>query len=186
MRDCVLLVDVFDDFAHEDGGRLLESFRSRFPSLHALVRDARERELPLVYANDSKGVFDGDARAIVARAAGGPAGESMAQLAPASGDRFVLKPRYSAFDSTPLDLILEQLRVERILLAGMSTEGCVAQTAIAGKEHGYKITVVSSACATVDPELEEIALAYLVRVVGARLASRLAEAATPATGSLQD
>jgi hypothetical protein len=52
----------------------------------------------------------------------------------------------------------------------MSTEGCVAQTAIAGKEEGYKVTGVPSACATVHPELERIALAYIERVVGVRLA----------------
>jgi nicotinamidase-related amidase len=48
----------------------------------------------------------------------------------------------------------------------MTTEGCVAQTAIAAKAEGYKVTVAPSACATVDPELESIALAYLERVVG--------------------
>jgi nicotinamidase-related amidase len=52
----------------------------------------------------------------------------------------------------------------------MSTEGCVAQTAIAAKEEGLKVTVVPAACATVDGELERIALAYLERVVGVLLA----------------
>ena len=82
----------------------------------------------------------------------------------------MIKPRYSAFDSTPLALILRELGIERIVLAGMTTEGCVAQTAIAGKEEGYKVTVVPPACATIHPELESIALAYLERVVGVRLA----------------
>ena len=179
MRDCLLLVDVFNDFGHEDAGSLLESFRSRFQDLHALVEDARARDIPLIYANDSAGVFDGEARTIIERAVAGPAGEYAAQIVPMGGDRFVIKPRYSAFDSTPLELILERLRVERILLAGMSTEGCVAQTAIAARERGYKVTVVKSACATVDPESEEIALAYLIRVVGARVTERLTDSAAP-------
>jgi nicotinamidase-related amidase len=176
MRDCLLLVDVFGDFSHEDGDALLESFQARFPELEALVRDARRLELPVIYANDSFGVFDGDMRAIVDRALRGPAGEQIGQIAPRRGDRFVVKPRYSAFDYTPLALILEHLGVERILLAGMSTEGCVAQTAIAAKEEGYKVTVVESACSTVDPALEETALAYLRHVVGARLATAVQSA----------
>ena len=177
MRDCLLLVDVFNDFAHEDAGSLFDSFRSRFHDLRTLVEHARERDIPLIYANDSAGVFDGEARTIINRAVAGPAGEYAAQIVPMGVDRFVIKPRYSAFDSTPLELILEELRIERILLAGMSTEGCVAQTAIAARERGYKVTVVKSACATVDPEVEEIALAYLLRVVGAHVTVRLTDSA---------
>ena len=92
------------------------------------------------------------------------------QIAPRREDRFVLKPRYSAFDHTPLELILDQLEIERIFVAGMTTEGCVAQTAIDARELGYKVTVVTSACCTIDLEVEDIALAYLERVVGVRLA----------------
>jgi ferritin-like metal-binding protein YciE len=61
---------------------------------------------------------------------------------PRPDDRLAVKPRYSAFDSTPLALNLRELAIERIVLAGMSTEGCVAQTAIASKEEGFKVTVV--------------------------------------------
>jgi len=166
MRDCLLLVDVFNDFAHKDGARLLASFESRLPALRNLLNTARLAQIPVIYANDSADVFDGDAGAIVERARSGGAGSAAAEIQPVPGDRFVVKPRYSAFDSTPLALILEQLEVERILLAGSSTEGCVAQTAIAAREHGYKVTVVPAACATVAHELEQIALAYLTRVVG--------------------
>ncbi|MBA3561962.1 MAG: isochorismatase family protein, partial [Actinobacteria bacterium] len=45
-------------------------------------------------------------------------------VSPRRGERFVVKPRYSAFDHTPLELILEALECQRLLLAGMTTEGC--------------------------------------------------------------
>ncbi len=171
MRDCLVLVDVFDDFGHEDGDALLASFASRLESLRALVEAARERRIPVVYANGTGGRFDGDVRAVVARARAGPAGARIDTIAPVEGERFVMKPRYSAFDSTPLALILRELETERIVIAGMATEGCVAQTAIAGKEEGYKVTVVPSACATIHPDLEGIALAYLERVAGVLLSA---------------
>jgi nicotinamidase-related amidase len=171
MRDCLLLVDVFNDFRHDDGRRLAASFRERAPALRRLLHGFRLRGEPVIFANDAGGVFDGNARAIVERALQGAAGPCMADVAPEPGESFVVKPRYSAFDSTPLAVILADLEVERIVLAGMSTEGCVAQTAIAAREAGYKTTVVPEACATVDPELEGIALAYLERVVGVRLSA---------------
>ena len=93
----------------------------------------------------------------------------MAAIAPQEGDRFVVKPRYSAFDHTPLELILRELEIERILLAGAATEGCVVQTAIDGRELGFKISVLVDACASPNERLEQIALAYLEEVVAARL-----------------
>jgi nicotinamidase-related amidase len=99
----------------------------------------------------------------------GLGGDLVEAVAPQDGDRFVVKPRYSAFDHTPLDIILRELEVERILLAGTATEGCVVQTAIDAREQGFKVTVLAGACATNDPRLETIALEYLEEVVGARL-----------------
>jgi nicotinamidase-related amidase len=112
----------------------------------------------------------GDAPGYVADVrANGLAGELIVEVAPRAGEPFVFKPRYSAFDATPLEILLERLEVERILLAGNATEMCVTQTAIAARELGLKVTVLADCCATLDPELEQIALTYLERVVGARL-----------------
>jgi nicotinamidase-related amidase len=171
MRDALLLVDVVNHFRHADGERLLASFRARHGMLVHALREARAAGVPVVYANDVFDVWDGDGPGLVRRAvAHGLGGGLVARIAPQPGERFVAKPRYSAFDSTPLELILRSLETERILLAGAATEGCVAQTAIAAKEEGLKVTVVPAACATVDPELERIALAYLERIVGVLLA----------------
>jgi nicotinamidase-related amidase len=165
VRDCVLLADVFNDFAHDDGERLLRSFRDAVDGVHDLLSWARGRGTPVVFANDAFGHWS-DAPAIVERARRGPGGPLVDRIRPASGEPFVVKPRYSAFDHTPLPMLLEQLQVERLLLGGMSTERCVAQTAIDAREEGLKVTVVTSACAAVDPKLAEIALTYLAEVAG--------------------
>ena len=166
MKDALLLVDVVNDFRHEDGEALLSSFRARQPRLVDRLEQARGT-LPVVYANDDWGRWDGDAPRMVRDAVtNGLGGELVAQVAPRPGEPVVLKPRYSAFDSTPLAILLEQLGVERILLAGMATEMCVTQSAIAARELGYKVSVLADACACVDERLEQIALEYLGDVAG--------------------
>jgi nicotinamidase-related amidase len=95
----------------------------------------------------------------------------MDAVAPEPGDAFLCKPRYSAFDHTPLDLLLRELEVQRLLLAGTATERCVAQTAIDGRELGYQITVQADACSAVEAGNAEVALRYLERVVGVRIRS---------------
>lgn len=81
----------------------------------------------------------------------------------------MIKPHYSAFDHTPLELLLRELEVERLLLASAATEMCVAQTAIAARERGFKVSVLVDACATADERMERVSLDYLENVVGAGL-----------------
>ena len=59
--------------------------------------------------------------------------------------------------------------MERLLLAGASTEGCVAQTAIDARELGFKVSVLADACATLDERIERVALEYLEAVAGVRI-----------------
>ena len=167
MRDALVLVDVVQTFEHEDGDRLLESFRSRHEGFVAALERARGDDVPVVYANDNFDVWDGDAPRLVRSALEGRGGELVEAIAPREGETFVVKSRYSAFDHTPLELILRELEVERLLVGGMSTEGCVAQTTIDARELGFKITVLAHACATVDERIEQVALEYLEKVAGA-------------------
>ena len=169
MRDALLLVDVINAFDHEDGARLLESFRARHEGVVRALDHARDARLPVIYANDNVGVWDGDAPGLVRRALAGPGGDLVEPIAPREGDLVVIKPRYSAFDHTPLELLLRELEVERLLLAGTATEMCVVQTAIAARERGFKVSVLVDACATVDERMERISLDYVENVVGVRL-----------------
>lgn len=167
--DALLLVDVFDDFRHEDGAALLRSFREAQPHMVEALEDARAAGTPVVYANDTRGWWHGDRDLLLERARRGRGGALMESLAPTGDDRFVVKPRYSAFDLTPLELILGELGVTRLLLAGATTEMCVAQTAIAARERELQVTLLLDACAHIDGEDARIAVAYLERVVGVRV-----------------
>ena len=161
-----MLIDVISDFEHEDGGALLASFRERLPAMREVLARAREQEVPVVYVNDHHGRWDGDSRGLLEEALGGHGGDVTAELAPRPGDPFLLKPRYSAFDHTALELLLRELDVERLLLAGGATEACIVQSGIDARELGFKVTILAEACATIDRELEEISLRYAREVAG--------------------
>jgi nicotinamidase-related amidase len=134
-----------------------------------VIAAARLAGIPIVYVNDQLERWDADAPRLVSSALARPGGEVLAALAPEPGDHFVLKPRYSAFDHTALALLLEKLEVERILLIGSATEGCVVQTGIDAREAGFKVTIIANACATNDSALAEIALRYAEEVGGMRI-----------------
>ncbi|HWJ32122.1 MAG TPA: isochorismatase family protein, partial [Gaiellaceae bacterium] len=89
-----------------------------------------------------------------------------AAATPHPTEPLLIKPRYSAFDHTPLELLLRDLNAERILLVGGSTEGCIVQSGIDARELGFKVTILTSGCLTVDEAREEIALRYAREVAG--------------------
>jgi nicotinamidase-related amidase len=175
VNDALLVVDVVTTFRHDDGDALLASFRQRLETMTGALSGARaDRGLPLLYVNDAHGDWTGDAPAFVRRAIEeGEGGDVVEALAPRDGEPFLFKGRYSVFDSTPLALVLGSLEIERVLLMGASTEGCIVQSAIDGRELGLKVTILTEACATADESLEQVALAYAERVGGCRLAAGL-------------
>jgi nicotinamidase-related amidase len=167
--DALLVVDVLNDFDHDDGDKLLESFRQRSQAMQDVIASARQAGVPLVYVNDDFGRWDSDLPQLVADVAAGRGGDVVRPLLPDKGERVLLKHRYSAFDHTALDLLLGSLEVERVVLVGSATEGCVVQTAIDAREHGLKASIIAGACATTDAELERTALRYAADVGGIRV-----------------
>ncbi len=170
MAKALLLVDVIEDFRHEDGERLLASFRERHPALRRTLEEARARGMPIVYANDDVGTWTSDAPELVRRAIeGGKAGDLVAEVAPREDEAVVLKPRYSGFDATPLETLLREREVDELVVAGTATEMCVFQTVTDALRLGFRAAVQADACATVDEENERLALLYLERVLAVPL-----------------
>ena len=169
MRDALVVIDLLQRFDHEDGDALLASLRARLPGLVGALDRARAAGMPVLDVNDLDGRWDSNAPALVRDALDGPGGDVLAEVAPREGDRMLLKPRYSIFDHTPLVVLLRELEIERLLLAGAATEMCVVQSAIDARELGFKVSILAGACATTDPELERLAFEYAERVVGVRV-----------------
>ena len=167
--DALLVVDVLADFDHADSESLLASFRERGAAMASAIASAREAGVPVIYVNDDRDRWDSDAPALAREAVDGPGGDVVRPLLPQDGDRILLKHRYSAFDHTPLELLLETESIRRVLLVGASTEGCVVQTALDARELGLKATILSDACATANGELEQVALRYAEDVGGIRV-----------------
>jgi nicotinamidase-related amidase len=168
--DALVLVDVLANFGHEDGDAMFAAFRDAHGGIVAAIASARAAGIPVVYANDDFGTWSGDRGRVLHEARRRcPEPALIDAIAPDTDDAFLCKPRYSAFDHTPLDLLLREREVRRLLLAGTATEMCVAQSAIDGRELGYQITLLPDACAAVDTGNADVALRYLEHVVGVRL-----------------
>lgn len=167
--DTLLVVDVLQNFDHDDAESLLASFGARGSAIAQAIAMAREAGVPVIYVNDDRDRWDSDALALAREAAEGRGGEIIRGLLPRPGDHVLLKHRYSAFDHTALELLLGDESAERVVIVGAATEGCVVQTALDAREHGLKATILADACATTDERLEETSLRYAQDVGGIRV-----------------
>jgi nicotinamidase-related amidase len=165
----LLIVDVINDFRFEEGRATLEAALPMAERIRALKRRARRAAVPSIYVNDNFGRWRSDFRSLVARClrAGSRASRVAKSLRPHGTDYFVLKPRHSAFFSTPLELLLEHLGARSLILTGLLTDSCILFTAQDAYLRGYKIVVPHDCVCARTPQDQRRALDHLRRALKA-------------------
>jgi nicotinamidase-related amidase len=146
-------------------------------SLRAAQRTARLKArlahagIPALYANDNFGHWEAEFSAIVdaCRKVPGPAAEIANVLAPASGDRSILKPRHSAFYGTPLEFMLEAMGTRQLILTGVSADSCIMFTAHDAYVREFKLWIPADCVASDKPAHTRAALVHMQRVLRARI-----------------
>lgn len=67
------------------------------------------------------------------------------QVAPIGDERVILKKYASAFFGTDLETELTTHRVDTLVIAGVTTSGCIRATAVDSLQHGYRTIVPADA-----------------------------------------
>lgn len=70
------------------------------------------------------------------------------RIAPVGDERVILKKYASAFFGTDLETELTTHRVDTLVIAGVTTSGCVRATAVDSLQHGYRTIVPADAVVT--------------------------------------
>lgn len=92
--------------------------------------------------------------------AGTPGTEVAAPFAELA-DRTLVKRVQDAFETKELDKILAQLNVGTLRIVGLDTNYCVAKTALAARQRGYKVEIFKHGVLSADPKKAEKTLAML-------------------------
>lgn len=75
-------------------------------------------------------------------------------LAPQPGDHVMVKPRFSAFFGTKLDLALRRLGVGTVVLIGTTTPNCIRTTCYDALSLDYNAVVVEDCTSSRTPEVQ--------------------------------
>ncbi len=85
-------------------------------------------------------------------------------LKPEPGELVLNKKTMGAFGSTGIDTNLKAMGVETVVVVGVSTNNCVAMTAMEACDHQYGVVVVSDATGTDSDEMQQATLTMLNRL----------------------
>lgn len=167
----LLLIDVLNDLEFDGGAQLLTPALAMADTLRVLKQRAAAAGVPCVYVNDNFGRWRSSTEQLVAhhRDSGKRGSAVVQRLLPAAEDYFVLKPKHSGFYATPLEVLLEHLGARRLIMTGLTTNGCVLFTAGDAYLRGYELCVPPDGVAAIEPADHRWALAHMQRQFHAEL-----------------
>lgn len=170
-KKALLVIDMLRDFVEADGALCVGAAAQEIvPVIERIIAEARNQEIPIFYICDQHRPDDAEFAVWPAHCVAGSEGAKVCSpLEPREGDFIVPKRRYSGFFGTDLDASLRENGIEELVLTGVCTNICVLYTAADARMRGYKVTVVSNAVASFDPEAHRFALQEMEKTLGARV-----------------
>lgn len=168
-RAAFLLIDMQNGFIDGASPLCIAGAAATVPACAHALAAAREHGLAVFHVRRAYAADGSDVEAVrwEAWAEGGrplSSAEPMSlscpsELAPAPGEPVVVKPSWSAFFGTDLDVLLRARGIGTLVLAGTTTPNCVRSTAYDGLARGFNVAVLRDATSSRSPEAQEANLA---------------------------
>jgi len=177
----LLIIDMQRDFLQPGGfgeslGNDVSRLQVAIPSCNSLLNTARKNHMLVIHTREGHRADLSDVPpAKLARGspstrigAMGPMGrilirgefghDIISELAPLPGEPIIDKPGKGSFYATDLQLILQNHRIDTLIVCGVTTEVCVHTTVREANDRGFKCIVPRDACASYFLEFHEVAL----------------------------
>lgn len=162
--NAILVIDFVNPLLETNARAYVDAALQAAQHSARLLRQAERERIPVIYANDNFGNWQSNFPSLLAACGGqSRAGEIVSLLQPAEGDYTVLKPRHSAFYGTPLEFLLDELEVRRLIMVGIETDICVMHTANDAYMRKFELWVPGNCTASRAPSGVAAALQLMKR-----------------------
>ena len=154
-KTALIVIDMQKGFINEASAQCIRGAKATVPACAAVINHCRERDIPVFFVT-RRYRADGSDVEHTRFASWREGGRAMSPDCPeeisagmpeefglCDRDYRIIKPRYSAFFHTELDLILRRLGVNTIVLAGTTTPNCIRTTCYDGISLEYNVAVLS-------------------------------------------
>lgn len=175
-RSALLVIDMENGFVEPDGGHCIRFAQSTIPACSQAVKLARSKGIPVffvkrIYRTDGSDVeltryaaWKNGGRACMPASTGHNSAQAPEGLRPQPGDYTIIKPRWSAFFQTELDLILRRLDIRTVILTGTTTPNCVRTTCYDAIALEYNTVILTDCCSSQTEEIQRVNLEDMQRV----------------------
>lgn len=175
-RTALIVIDMERGFISEASSLCIAGAAATVPALSRLIKNCRERGIPVFFVNRTYRADGSDVEhtRFPGWLAGGKAlspgcSEAVSDMMPGEfgfceKDYLVIKPRFSAFFATELDMMLRRLRRDTLLLTGTTTPNCVRTTCYDGISLEYNVAVVSDCCSSATEAIQQANLGDMERI----------------------
>jgi len=151
-RPALIVIDMVMAY-FDPASPLYAGVEKELASTVRLLAAARTAQIPVVFTNvvfqaggKDGGLFYKKVPVLNCFDAGSSLGAFAPGMAPREDEIVVSKQYASAFFGTSLASTLNALRVDTLLISGVTTSGCVRATALDTLQHGFAPFVVRDAC----------------------------------------
>jgi nicotinamidase-related amidase len=160
---------MLNPYEHSEADRLAERVREAVPGIETLLGRSGEAEVPVVYVNDNYDDWNSAPQELAEKAMEGKHPELVEPVLPGEHHAFVIKARHSIFYETPLEYLLDQRGVDRLILSGQVTEQCILYSALDAHVRHFRVAIPTDAVAAIYDHLAEPALEMMERNLSAEL-----------------
>lgn len=161
----LVLVDLQHDFLERPG--LVPGADDLCERVGDLLGNVRALGLPVVHVQTSVRADGADrmphwiANGLTACVVGTRGAAAPDALQPVDGELVTTKRFYSGFEDASLERWLRGREVDRLVVAGVYSHGCIRSTVLDAYQRGYEVWVAMDAIATTDPEHGEVSNRWL-------------------------
>ena len=182
MKQALLIIDMQNGFLNPESPLCIRDARGTVPACAAVIAGCRRAETPVGFINRAyrmdgsdvehtrRRVWEEGGKPLTPGSTGPLSVENPAEFGREPGDYEIIKPRYSAFFQTPLDLLLRRLGVDTVVLTGTTTPNCIRTTCYDAISLDYQVVVVEDCCSSNTKEIQQANLLDM-KNVGAKICS---------------
>ncbi len=181
-RSAMIVIDMERGFTEPSSIHCIRTAMDTVPACSKAMQMAREKGIPVFFVNRIYRADGSDVEATryhtwvqggkaMTPGSTGPLSYEMPEgMKPQPGDYTLIKPRFSAFFQTELDLILRRLRVETVILIGTTTPNCIRTSCYDAVSLDYNVVILPECCSSQTEEIQRVNMEDMERV-GAKLMS---------------
>lgn len=176
MKQALLVIDMQNGFLNPESPLCIRGARATVPACARVIKACREAEVPVIFINRAYRADGSDVehtRYQVWAQGGKPLNpgstgpisvENPVEFGRRAEDYEIIKPRYSAFFQTALDLLLRRLGVDTVILTGTTTPNCIRTTCYDAISLDYRVRIVEDCCSSNTEEIQRANLLDMANV----------------------